>query len=126
LSRYGIFARAGWGASQDANGLWVGEELLDTELQIRAFGEQEGSGICLASFGPNAGAIFRIADALLPPLPDESFSWPCLHKKDSQARSSANWPADPANGSGAPPSGQAAEEAGCSPSGQAGGHLPPV
>jgi hypothetical protein len=51
-----------WGASQDANGLWVGEELLDTELQITAFGEDEGGEIYLASFGPNAGAIFRISE----------------------------------------------------------------
>jgi glucose/arabinose dehydrogenase len=51
-----------WGASQDANGSWVAEELLDTELQITAFGEDEGGEIYLASFGPNAGAIFRISE----------------------------------------------------------------
>jgi glucose/arabinose dehydrogenase len=51
-----------WGASQDASGLWVTEELLDTELQITAFGEDEGGEIYLVSFGPNAGAIFRISE----------------------------------------------------------------
>jgi glucose/arabinose dehydrogenase len=51
-----------WGASQDVNGLWVTEELLDTELQITAFGEDEGGEIYLASFAPNAGSIFRISE----------------------------------------------------------------
>lgn len=51
-----------WGASQDASGSWVATELLDTDLQITAFGEDENGEIYLASFGPNAGAIFRISE----------------------------------------------------------------
>jgi glucose/arabinose dehydrogenase len=51
-----------WTASQDAGGLWVAEELLDTELQVTAFGEDEGGEIYLASFGSNVGSIFRISE----------------------------------------------------------------
>ena len=51
-----------WGASQDANGSWIATELLDTDLQITAFGEDEGGEIYIACFGPNAGAIYRISE----------------------------------------------------------------
>ena len=48
-----------WGATEDALGTWSTEELLDTNLQITAFGEDEDGEIYLADY--TAGAIYRIS-----------------------------------------------------------------
>jgi len=48
-----------WGATEEAAGTWTAEELLDTDLQVTAFGEDEDGEIYLADYA--AGAIYRIS-----------------------------------------------------------------
>lgn len=51
-----------WGATEDNAGTWTTKELLDTNLQITAFGEDENGEIYLADFTTGSGAIYRIAE----------------------------------------------------------------
>jgi len=57
-----------WGATEDAAGTWKAEELLDTGLQITAFGEDEDGEIYLADYA--AGAIYRISGNPAAPAPN--------------------------------------------------------
>jgi len=56
-----------WGAAPDAQGNWVTTELLDTDLQITAFGEDEDGELLVASLFPGPGAIFRISEVAAQP-----------------------------------------------------------
>jgi hypothetical protein len=61
-----------WGAAPDAQCNWVATELLDTGLQITAFGEDEDGELLVASFTPGPGAVFRISEVAAgtpPPQP---------------------------------------------------------
>jgi glucose/arabinose dehydrogenase len=58
-----------WGAAPDAQGNWVTTELLDTDLQVTAFGEDEDGELLVASFSPGPGAIFRISEVGTQPPP---------------------------------------------------------
>jgi glucose/arabinose dehydrogenase len=58
-----------WGAAQDAAGSWTAEELLDTDLRISAFGEDEAGEIYVAYLSSNAGAVFRISEVVPAPPP---------------------------------------------------------
>ena len=57
-----------WGATEDNAGTWTTEELLDTNLQITAFGEDENGEIYLADFAD--GGIYRIDEILTEPTSD--------------------------------------------------------
>jgi glucose/arabinose dehydrogenase len=59
-----------WGASPDAQGNWVTTELLDTDLQVTAFGEDEDGELLVASFSPGPGAIYRISEVAVQPPPN--------------------------------------------------------
>jgi hypothetical protein len=59
-----------WGATEDAIGKWTAEELLDTDLQITAFGEDEDGEIYLADYAAGAGAIYRISGNPAAPAPN--------------------------------------------------------
>jgi len=50
-----------WGAQDDERGTWTGSELLDTNLQITTFGEDEDGEIYLAHFSSSDGAVYRLA-----------------------------------------------------------------
>ena len=57
-----------WGATQNNAGQWTTTVLLDTDLSISAFGEDENGEIYLAHFSAGDGIIFRISEvAELPP-----------------------------------------------------------
>ncbi len=58
-----------WGASSDAAGSWTAAELLDTDLRISAFGEDEAGEIYVAYLSSNAGAVFRIGEVVPEPPP---------------------------------------------------------
>jgi hypothetical protein len=49
-----------WGAQEDDSGEWTGDELLDTNLQISALGEDEDGEIYLAHFSSPNGAVYRL------------------------------------------------------------------
>jgi glucose/arabinose dehydrogenase len=49
-----------WGASQDASGAWTSEALLDTDLSISTFGEDEEGELYVAHFSPEDGTIYKI------------------------------------------------------------------
>lgn len=49
-----------WGAQVDDSGVWTGNELLDTNLQIATFGEDEDGEIYLAHFSSPNGAVYRL------------------------------------------------------------------
>jgi glucose/arabinose dehydrogenase len=51
-----------WGASQDASGNWTAEELLDTDLTITTFGEDEEGDLYLAHFSSTDGTIYKIIE----------------------------------------------------------------
>jgi len=56
-----------WGAAPDALGNWVTTELLESGLQITAFGEDEDGELLVASFLPGPGAVFRISEVAAQP-----------------------------------------------------------
>jgi glucose/arabinose dehydrogenase len=58
-----------WGASQDQQGTWSTVELLDTELQITSFGEDQAGELYVASFQPSPGALYRIVEIPTVPPP---------------------------------------------------------
>jgi glucose/arabinose dehydrogenase len=47
-----------WAAQQEASGTWHSEELLDSDLQISSFGEDESGELYLTSMGDNA--VYRL------------------------------------------------------------------
>ena len=49
-----------WGASQDASGNWTTDELMDTDLSISTFGEDEQGELYLAHFSSTNGTIYKI------------------------------------------------------------------
>jgi glucose/arabinose dehydrogenase len=49
-----------WGAVENRNGEWTTTELLDTELRIASFGEDENGELYLAHFSSSNGIIYRI------------------------------------------------------------------
>lgn len=49
-----------WGVQDDENGTWSGNELLDTNLRITTFGEDEDGEIYLAHFSSPDGTIYRL------------------------------------------------------------------
>ncbi len=53
-----------WGATEDDNGVWTTTELLDTNFDISAFGEDEASEIYFSHYSTSDGAIYRL-DATL-------------------------------------------------------------
>lgn len=59
-----------WGARPDAQGNWTTTELLDMDLQITAFGEDEDGELLVASFFPGPGAIYRISEVAAQPPPN--------------------------------------------------------
>ncbi|MEE9516697.1 MAG: PQQ-dependent sugar dehydrogenase [Candidatus Adiutricales bacterium] len=50
-----------WGASQDSLGQWTTEVVLDTNLSITTFGEDEAGELYLAHYSPTSGSIIRLA-----------------------------------------------------------------
>jgi glucose/arabinose dehydrogenase len=58
-----------WGAAQNAQGDWTTTELLDTDLQIASFGEDEDGELYVASFSPSPGAVYRLSEVAAPPPP---------------------------------------------------------
>ena len=48
-----------WGAVRSANGTWTTSQLLDTDLNISTFGEDQAGELYLASLG--TGVIYRIS-----------------------------------------------------------------
>jgi hypothetical protein len=56
-----------WEAVPDAQGNWATTQLLDTDLQITALGEDEDGGLLVASFSPGPGAVFRISEVAVQP-----------------------------------------------------------
>jgi len=51
-----------WGASLDASGSWKSEQLLDTDLSITAFGEDEDGELYLAHFSSANGTIYKVTE----------------------------------------------------------------
>lgn len=51
-----------WGVSRDASGVWTSAQLLDTELIITAFGEDEDGELYLAHFSSTNGTIYKITE----------------------------------------------------------------
>jgi hypothetical protein len=61
-----------WGAEVDGDGSWSTSELLDTQLKISTFGEDENGELYLAHLSATGGAIYRIlqnAPKLSPAIP---------------------------------------------------------
>jgi len=58
-----------WGAIQNNAGQWTATVLLDTDLSITAFGEDENGEIYLADFSSGDGTIYRISEVADPPPP---------------------------------------------------------
>ena len=56
-----------WGATQNNAGEWTTIVLLDTDLSISAFGEDENGEVYLADFSSGDGIIFRISAGNLIP-----------------------------------------------------------
>ena len=56
-----------WGATENNAGEWTTTVLLDTDLSITAFGEDENGEIYLADFSSNDGTIYRISEVADPP-----------------------------------------------------------
>ncbi len=56
-----------WGATQNNAGEWTTTVLLDTDLSITAFGEDENGEIYLAHFSSGDGTIYRISEVADPP-----------------------------------------------------------
>ncbi|MBI5580993.1 MAG: PQQ-dependent sugar dehydrogenase [Deltaproteobacteria bacterium] len=50
-----------WEASRDASGAWISEQVLDTDLLITAFGENEDGELYLAHFSAN-GIIYKVTE----------------------------------------------------------------
>ena len=59
---YGDFCRGTiWGATPDGDGTWSATELLETDLPLSAFGEDEAGELYVAAYAPApSGAIHRI------------------------------------------------------------------
>jgi hypothetical protein len=51
-----------WGASLDASGSWNSEQVLDTDLSITSFGEDEDGELYLAHFSSTNGTIYRVTE----------------------------------------------------------------
>ena len=51
-----------WGASRDASGGWTSEQVLDTDLLITAFGEDEDGELYLAHFSSANGIIYKVTE----------------------------------------------------------------
>ncbi|MFO7461920.1 MAG: PQQ-dependent sugar dehydrogenase [Desulfatiglandales bacterium] len=51
-----------WGATEGVGGTFTATELLDTDLSITTFGEDEEGEIYVAHFSPTAGAVYRISE----------------------------------------------------------------
>ncbi len=49
-----------WGATADGTGGWTTTELLDTELSISAFGEDEAGELYVVHLSSSDGAIYQI------------------------------------------------------------------
>ena len=56
-----------WGATQNIVGEWTTTVLLDTDLSISAFGEDENGELYLAHFSSGDGTIYRISEVADPP-----------------------------------------------------------
>jgi hypothetical protein len=56
-----------WGATENNAGEWTTTVLLDTDLSITAFGEDENGEIYLAHFSSGDGTIYRISEVADPP-----------------------------------------------------------
>jgi len=59
-----------WGATEDNAGSWTTTDLLDTDFQITAFGEDEDGEIYLTDYASGAGAIYRISEIPAAPASD--------------------------------------------------------
>jgi glucose/arabinose dehydrogenase len=51
-----------WGATEGVGQTWTATELLDTDLSITTFGEDEEGEIYVAHFSSTAGAVYRISE----------------------------------------------------------------
>lgn len=51
-----------WGATENTAGEWTTTLLLDTDLSVTAFGEDENGELYLAHFSSDDGTIFRISE----------------------------------------------------------------
>lgn len=51
-----------WGAYLNASGSWNSEQLLDTDLSITAFGEDEDGELYLAHFSSANGTIYKVTE----------------------------------------------------------------
>jgi hypothetical protein len=56
-----------WGATENNAGKWTTTVLLDTDLSITTFGEDENGEIYLAHFSSGDGTIYRISEVADPP-----------------------------------------------------------
>ena len=55
-----------WGATRDAAGGWTSEQILDTDLLITAFGEDEDGELYLAHFSSTNGTIYKVIEPTPP------------------------------------------------------------
>jgi glucose/arabinose dehydrogenase len=53
-----------WALSRDAPGRWINREMLDTELNISSFGEDETGEVYVLDL--NGGAVYRLIDQKSP------------------------------------------------------------
>jgi Glucose / Sorbosone dehydrogenase len=51
-----------WGASLDASGSWNSKQVLDTDLSITSFGEDEDGELYLAHFSSTNGTIYKVTE----------------------------------------------------------------
>ena len=58
-----------WGATEGAGRTFTTAQLLDTDLSITTFGEDEAGEVYVAHYSPTSGAIFRISEAAEIPQP---------------------------------------------------------
>ena len=49
-----------WAAGEQANGIWITTEVLDTEFNITSFGEDETGELYIAHHAPSNGSIYRM------------------------------------------------------------------
>jgi glucose/arabinose dehydrogenase len=58
-----------WGATRDAAGGWLSEQVLDTDLLITAFGEDEDGELYLAHFSSTNGIIYKVTEPAAATVP---------------------------------------------------------
>ena len=49
-----------WAAAEQADGVWIATEVLDTEHNVSSFGEDEAGELYIAHHAPSDGTIYRM------------------------------------------------------------------